>query len=94
MTDDYEPPRPTRQIQVQYHDNPQFTTAHGDDCVLLIRHRPDNDLDDAFVLTPDAARELAKALTTAVVGWFALQRDVAEAGDLSPDQFRDDEDDA
>ena len=61
-----QPPRPTRQIQVQYHDNPKFTCCHGDDVVLLIRHRPDSDLDDAFV---------------------------AEADDLSPDQFRDDEDD-
>ena len=30
---------------------------------------------------------------TAAVNCVALQRDVAEADDLSPDQFRDDEDD-
>ena len=84
-----------RQLDVRCHESPPLTAVFGDDCVLLIWLRPDDDgCDaDAFVLNVDYAREVAKGITTAAVNWFALQRDVAEAGELSPDQFRDDEDD-
>ncbi len=73
------------QPRVRYHDNPTLRTHHGDDCVLLVWYHGElieAEVDgDALVLTPDAARDLAQALSDAVTAFDEHQKLGAAADD-------------
>ena len=80
----------TVQLRVRYHDDPQFTTSFGDDCLVLVwRHgdlTPADNIDgEAFVLTVKSALDLAEMLVKTVGGYADHRAMVDDIDSIQPD---------